>query len=104
MTAEEPRKEGAGKALTGSFDGHANCFVETGYGKAMLIDFNYDQEPLPGKFPVPGIGPMSLLKETKVNHMGKLAFRWAYWNVLMPGRPMPIGAAMSMAGKDVPDA
>jgi sulfide:quinone oxidoreductase len=47
---------------------------------------------------------MSLLKETKVNHMGKLAFRWAYWNVLMPGRPMPIGAAMSMTGKDVPDA
>jgi sulfide:quinone oxidoreductase len=94
----------AGKPLTGSFDGHANCFIETGYGKAMLIDFNYDTEPLPGKFPVPGIGPMSLLKETKVNHMGKLAFRWAYWNVLMPGRPMPIGAAMSMTGKDVPDA
>jgi len=94
----------AGKPLTGSFDGHANCFIETGYGKAMLIDFNYDTEPLPGKFPVPGVGPMSLLKETKVNHMGKLAFRWAYWNVLMPGRPMPIGAAMSMTGKDVPVA
>jgi len=94
----------AGKPLTGSFDGHANCFVETGYGKAMLIDFNYDTEPLPGKFPVPGVGPMSLLKETKVNHLGKLAFRWAYWNVLMPGRPMPIGAAMSMAGKEAQDA
>ena len=91
-----------GKPLTGSFDGHANCFVETGYGKAMLLDFNYDTEPLPGKFPVKGIGPMSLLKETKVNHMGKLAFRWAYWNVLMPGRPMPIGADMSMTGKEVP--
>ena len=91
-----------GKPLTGSFDGHANCFVETGYGKAMLIDFNYDTEPLPGKYPVKGIGPMSLLKETKVNHMGKLAFRWAYWNVLMPGRPMPIGADMSMTGKDAP--
>ena len=89
----------AGKDMTGSFDGHANCFIETGHGKAMLIDFNYDTEPLPGKFPVPGVGPMSLLKETKVNHMGKLAFRWAYWNVLMPGRPMPIGADMSMAGK-----
>ena len=91
-----------GKPLTGSFDGHANCFVETGYGKAMLIDFNYDTEPLPGKYPVKGIGPMSLLKETKVNHMGKLAFRWAYWNVLMPGRPMPIGADMSMTGKEAP--
>jgi sulfide:quinone oxidoreductase len=69
-----------GKPMTGAFDGHANCFIETGHGKAMLIDFNYDTEPLPGKYPVPGIGPMSLLKETKANHMGKLAFRWAYWN------------------------
>ena len=92
----------AGTPMTGAFDGHANCFIETGYGKAMLIDFNYDTEPLPGKFPVPGVGPMSLLKETKVNHMGKLAFRWAYWNVLMPGRPMPIPALMSMSGKEVP--
>jgi sulfide:quinone oxidoreductase len=90
----------AGKPLTGSFDGHANCFIETGYGKAMLIDFNYDTEPLPGKFPVPGVGPMSLLKETKVNHMGKLAFRWAYWNVLLPGRPMGLSADLQMAGKD----
>jgi sulfide:quinone oxidoreductase len=89
----------AGKAMTGTFDGHANCFIETGHGKAMLIDFNYDTEPLPGKYPYPGVGPMSLLKETKANHMGKLAFRWAYWNVLMPGRPMPVGAAMSMTGK-----
>jgi sulfide:quinone oxidoreductase len=89
----------AGKPMSASFDGHANCFIETGHGKAMLIDFNYDTEPLPGKYPVPGVGPMSLLKETKLNHMGKLAFRWAYWNVLMPGRPMPVGAEMSMAGK-----
>jgi sulfide:quinone oxidoreductase len=92
----------SGAAMTGSFDGHANCFIETGHGKAMLIDFNYDTEPLPGKFPVPGVGPMSLLKETRLNHQGKLAFRWAYWNVLMPGRPMPISAAMSMSGKKIP--
>ena len=92
----------AGKPMTGAFDGHANCFIETGYGKAMLIDFNYDTEPLPGKFPYAGIGPMSLLKESKLNHKGKLAFRWAYWNVLMPGRPMPIGADMSMTGKEAP--
>ncbi|MBI1379408.1 MAG: NAD(P)/FAD-dependent oxidoreductase [Frankiales bacterium] len=92
----------AGRAMTGAFDGHANCFIETGYGKAMLIDFNYDVEPLPGRFPVAGVGPMSLLKETRLNHMGKLAFRWAYWNVLMPGRPMPISAEMSMAGKHMP--
>ena len=65
----------------------------------MLIDFNYDTEPLPGRFPAAGIGPMSLLKQTRLNHMGKLAFKWIYWNVLIPGRPMPISTHMSLAGK-----
>jgi sulfide:quinone oxidoreductase len=89
----------AGRPMTSSFDGHANCFVESGDDKALLIDFNYDVEPLPGKYPVPGIGPLNLLKETRANHLGKLAFRWLYWNVLLPGRPLPLPALMSMAGK-----
>ncbi|MGN6575290.1 MAG: type III sulfide quinone reductase, selenoprotein subtype [Nocardioides sp.] len=93
----------AGLPMTGAFDGHANCFVESGDDKALLIDFNYDTEPLPGKYPVPKLGPMDLLKETRVNHLGKLAFRWMYWNVLLPGRPVPLPALMSMAGKVVPD-
>jgi len=89
-----------GRPMMELFDGHANCFIESGDGKALLIDFNYDTQPLPGKYPVPGVGPFSLLKETRQNHWGKLAFRWMYWNVLLPGRPMPVSAAMSMAGKD----
>ena len=89
----------AGTDMTHRFDGHANCFIETGGGKAMLIDFNYDYEPLPGKYPYAGIGPMNLLKESRVNHLGKLAFRWIYWNVLMPGRSMPMPALMSLKGK-----
>jgi sulfide:quinone oxidoreductase len=88
-----------GKAMTGHFDGHANCFVESGDGKGLLIDFNYDTEPLPGRYPLPGVGPFSLLKETGINHWGKLAFRWMYWNLLLPGRPIPLPAHMSMAGK-----
>jgi sulfide:quinone oxidoreductase len=92
-----------GQPMTGAFDGHANCFVESGDDKALLIDFNYDTEPLPGKYPVPKIGPMDLLKESHVNHLGKLAFRWIYWNVLLPGRPVPLPALMSMAGKVVPE-
>ena len=92
-----------GRPMTEKFDGHANCFVETGHGKGLLIDFNYLTEPLPGKYPVPGIGPFSLLKETEVNHWGKLGFRWMYWNVLLPGRPTPLPAAMSMAGKHADD-
>ncbi|MDP2772108.1 MAG: FAD/NAD(P)-binding oxidoreductase [Nocardioides sp.] len=93
----------AGQAMTGSFDGHANCFIESGDDKALLIDFNYDTEPLSGKYPIPVVGPMGLLKETRANHLGKLAFRWIYWNVLLPGRPVPLPGHMSMAGKVVPD-
>ncbi|QBR91808.1 type III sulfide quinone reductase, selenoprotein subtype [Nocardioides euryhalodurans] len=92
----------AGRPMTGAFDGHANCFVESGDDKALLIDFNYDTEPLTGKYPLPVVGPMDLLKETRANHLGKLAFRWIYWNVLLPGRPVPLPALMSMAGKHVP--
>jgi sulfide:quinone oxidoreductase len=96
----------AGREMTHRFDGHANCFIETGGKKAMLIDFNYDWEPLPGKYPVAGIGPMSLLKQTHLNHLGKLAFRWMYWNILIPGRPMGLPPLMSTAGKrtDLVDA
>jgi sulfide:quinone oxidoreductase len=89
----------AGKPMTGSFDGHANCFIEAGDGKGLLIDFNYDTEPLKGKYPLPLVGPMSLLKETRANHAGKLAFRWIYWNVLLPGHSMPVPTHMSMVGK-----
>ncbi len=88
-----------GRPMTGAFDGHANCFIESGDGKGLLIDFNYDTEPLPGKYPLPFLGPFSLLEETRANHLGKLAFRWMYWNVLLPGRPLPLPAHMSMAGK-----
>ena len=89
----------SGQPMTGAFDGHANCFIESGHGKGMLIDFNYDVEPLPGKYPLPGVGPFSLLKETEANHWGKLMFKWTYWNMLLPGRELPLHNAMSMSGK-----
>jgi len=81
------------------FDGHANCFIESGFGKGLLIDFNYDTEPLPGKYPLPGIGPFSLLQETVTNHWGKMMFRWVYWNLLLRGRELPLPAEMTMYGK-----
>ena len=91
-----------GRPLTAKFDGHANCYIETGFGKGALIDFNYDTEPLPGTFPLPGIGPFGLLKNTKVNHYGKIMFRWIYWHILLKGKEMPIEADMTFAGKRVP--
>ncbi len=87
------------RPLLARFDGHANCFIETGYGKAMLIDFNYETEPLPGKFPLPGIGPFTLLGESAINHWGKLAFKWLYWNVIVAGKELPLDHRMLMAGK-----
>ena len=88
-----------GRKPEAKFDGHANCFIESGFGKGILIDFNYNTEPLPGKFPLPGIGPFSLLEETKMNHYGKIMFRWMYWNFLLKGLELPIESNMSMAGK-----
>lgn len=87
-----------GQPLDASFDGHANCFVETGFHKALLIDFNYDTEPLPGHFP--GTVGLPLLKESHAAHLGKLAFEWLYWHSLLPGRELPgIGSAMPERGK-----
>ena len=89
-----------GEPLSEMFDGHANCFIETGNGKALLIDFNYTHEPVEGTFPFPGVGPLSLLKENRMNHMGKLAFRWIYWNMLLKGTHIPfVSAEMQEAGK-----
>ncbi len=91
----------AGKELKPDFDGHANCFIETGHGKALLIDFNYEYEPVRGKFPFAGVGPLNLLTESRFNHFGKLAFRWIYWNMLLPARKLPfITPKMSKAGKN----
>lgn len=82
-----------GEPLKEEFDGHANCFIETGNGKALLIDFNYTHEPEEGSFPFAGFGPLSLLKESRINHMGKLAFRWIYWNMLLKGTHIPFVSA-----------
>jgi len=86
------------RELSTAYDGHANCFIETGFGKALLIDFNYEQEPVPGHFPT-AIG-LPLLKESRLNHLGKLMFQWLYWHVLLPGRDIPgISAEMPESGK-----
>ncbi len=90
-----------GRELKEEFDGHANCFIETGGGKALLIDFNYTHEPVKGTFPFPGVGPLSLLKESRMNHMGKMAFRWIYWNMLIKGIHIPfVSATMTESGKE----
>ena len=98
VLVENVRRFLNGEPLDASYDGHANCFIETGFSKAMLIDFNYDVEPLPGHFPGP-VG-LPLLKESHLNHLGKLMFQWLYWHSLLPGRDIPgVHSAMPLAGK-----
>jgi sulfide:quinone oxidoreductase len=88
----------AGAELDAGYDGHANCFIETGFHRALLIDFNYDTEPLPGHFPT-AVG-LPLLRESRLNHLGKLMFQWVYWHALLPGREIPgLGPSMPTAGK-----
>jgi sulfide:quinone oxidoreductase len=83
------------------FDGHSTCFIVYSKGTSSLIDFNYKIEPLPGKFPMPKLGPFTLLKETKANWYGKLGFEWLYWNVLLAGRHLGMPPTLVMAGKEV---
>jgi sulfide:quinone oxidoreductase len=90
-----------GRPLLAKFDGHANCYIETGKGKGSLIDFNYETEPLPGTYPLPGVGPFGLLKNTTMNHYGKVLFRWIYWHILIKGKELPVESHMTMAGKKI---
>jgi sulfide:quinone oxidoreductase len=99
VLAENVVRHLAGDRLEAGYDGHANCFIETGFHKALLIDFNYETEPLPGRFPT-SAGPLPLLRESRLNHFGKLFFQWIYWHALLPGRDLPvIGPTMPVAGK-----
>ena len=92
-----------GDELTGSYDGHANCFIETGFHKALLIDFDYETEPLPGRYPDSHVGPLALLAESRLNHLAKLAFQPLYWHVLLPGHDIP-GVSASFHSGAAPSA
>ena len=82
-----------------AFDGHSTCFIVSGYEKAYLFDFNYKTEPLPGKFPFPGVGPFSLLGDSYLNYWGKMMFKWVYWNMMLKGVELPLEDQLTLAGK-----
>jgi sulfide:quinone oxidoreductase len=78
-------------------------FIESGYGKGVLLDLNYDLQPVEGTYPFSVFGPFSLLRGRRMNHWGKRAFKWIYWNALLKALPPPgIGSRMSRAGKQIP--
>jgi sulfide:quinone oxidoreductase len=92
-------REIEGQEPKSTYDGHVTCFICSGYEKAVLIDFNYKVEPLPGKFPFPGLGPFSLLGDSNFNYWGKMMFKWVYWNMMLKGLDLPLEAQLTMAGK-----
>jgi sulfide:quinone oxidoreductase len=89
----------AGKEMPAKFDGHSLCYIESGYNKAVMIDFSYEQEPVYGTYPLPVVGPFSLLRETTINHWGKMAFRFMYYELMLKGINVPLPTKFSMAGK-----
>ena len=95
----------AGQPMTDSFDGHANCFVESGDGKALLIDFNYDTEPLPGKYPLPRRRPASACSRRPAPTTGQARVPLDLLERAAARPPVPLPARMmSMAGKHPEDA
>ncbi|MBP9676192.1 MAG: NAD(P)/FAD-dependent oxidoreductase, partial [Anaerolineaceae bacterium] len=88
-----------GKPLSAKFDGHSTCHIVSGFNKSLLIDFSYDVEPLPGVYPFPVVGPFPLLKESWFNYVGKLSFKWIYWNIMLRGIPFPLPPEYSLSGK-----
>ncbi|MDZ7708375.1 MAG: FAD/NAD(P)-binding oxidoreductase [Trueperaceae bacterium] len=97
--AENFVEHAAGRPMPHAYDGHVSCFVESGNGKALLLDYNYATQPLPGRYPLPGVGPFALLEETAMNHAGKMMFKWTYWHLLLRGREVPLAPEMTLAGK-----
>ena len=66
------------------------------------MDWNYDTEPQPGHYPTK-VG-LPLLKESRINHLGKLLFESVYWHALLPGRDLPgLTSDMPTSGKQLPD-
>jgi sulfide:quinone oxidoreductase len=87
---ELPRAHVEGRPMTASFDGHANCFIESGDRQGPAHRLQLRHRAAARQVPAArGRALLDLLKESRANHLGKLAFRHIYWNVLLPGRPMP---------------
>ncbi|MCS7082550.1 MAG: NAD(P)/FAD-dependent oxidoreductase [Bacteroidetes bacterium] len=62
-----------GQEPTARYDGHVQCFLELGDGKATLLDFDYEHPPEPPR-------------PTRFYHLAKKLFNRAYWYLIPTGR------------------
>lgn len=88
-----------GKPMTKRYDGHATCIVDTGFRKSTVIDLNYKTPALTGKLFIPKLGPLSLLKETRLNHLVK-RLMFPFYSVLMAAPPGLNISKLQMIGKE----
>jgi sulfide:quinone oxidoreductase len=69
-----------GKALTAQYDGYGSCPLITGYGKLVLAEFNYTNEPTE-------TFPFDQSKERwSMYQLKKRVLPWLYWNRILQGR------------------
>lgn len=66
-----------GEPLDWQFDSRAHRFIHSEHSKAFPLDFNCDVQTFE-EYPLPILGPFPLLRETRLNHLSNLAFRWIY--------------------------
>jgi sulfide:quinone oxidoreductase len=74
----------AGKPLAKTFNGDTKCIIAVGGGRSVLLAFSYTQPPKTGKYPIPGIGPFSSMRPTRINNWAKYNLLWMYWNLFLP--------------------
>jgi sulfide:quinone oxidoreductase len=69
-----------GRGLTAAYDGYGSCPLITGYGKLVLAEFNYDNEPTE-------TFPFDQSKERwSMYQLKKRVLPWLYWNRILQGK------------------
>ncbi|MEI2740313.1 MAG: FAD/NAD(P)-binding oxidoreductase [Chitinophagaceae bacterium] len=68
------------QSLTGKYNGYTSCPLVTGYGKLVLAEFDYDNNPQE-------TFPFDQSKERwSMYQMKKRVLPWLYWNKILPGK------------------
>ncbi len=69
-----------GKTLTGSYNGYTSCPVITGYGKLVLCEFDYNNNPVE-------TFPFDQSKERwSMYQLKSKVLPWLYWHKILPGK------------------
>ncbi|NMW88197.1 TusE/DsrC/DsvC family sulfur relay protein [Mobiluncus curtisii] len=74
----------AGRSMMRRYDGHAMCIIDTGYNQATVIDRSYTVPAVTGNWFFPRLGPLSLLKQTRRNHLAKRLL-FVFYSAFMAG-------------------